>query len=52
MSITPTLKDIREHSILSDGSKIVRTDAVPWTRLSAPGLEGISYKIDLLQKSI
>lgn len=45
MSITPTLKDTREHCILSDGSKIVRTDAVPWTRLSAPGLEGISYKI-------
>ncbi len=45
MPSSPTLKDIREHCILDDGSKIVRSDIVPWTRLSAPGLEGISYKI-------
>lgn len=45
MLSSSTLTDTREHSILDDGSKIVRSDLVPWTRLSAPGLEGISYKI-------
>jgi hypothetical protein len=45
MSSSSTLKDTSEHCILDDGSKIVRSDIVPWTRLDAPGLEGISYKI-------
>jgi quercetin dioxygenase-like cupin family protein len=38
-------RDARQHCLLDDGGKIVRTDQIPWTRLSAPGLEGIAYKI-------
>jgi hypothetical protein len=34
-----------EHCLLDDGGRIVRTDQVPWTRLSAPGFEAITYKI-------
>jgi 2,4'-dihydroxyacetophenone dioxygenase len=38
-------RDARQHCLLDDGGKIVRTDQIPWTRLTAPGLEGIAYKI-------
>lgn len=34
-----------QHLLLEDGSAIVRSERVPWTELTAPGLVGISYKI-------
>jgi 2,4'-dihydroxyacetophenone dioxygenase len=40
-----TEADAREHCVLDDGGMIVRLGKVPWTRLAAPGLEGICYKI-------
>jgi 2,4'-dihydroxyacetophenone dioxygenase len=35
----------RSHSLQEDGSAIVRAGHIPWTRLAAPGLPGLEFKL-------
>lgn len=36
---------VREHVTQEDGSAIVRAHRIPWTRLAAPGLPGLEFKL-------
>jgi len=42
---TQSKQSSRDHLRQEDGSAIVRAHKIPWTRLAAPGLPGLEYKL-------